>query len=369
MKTAAIALAVVATANADVHTVTMKHNPEFRLDIMSQAAKLSKRYNGDTKNAEVVINNYQNAQYFGEVSVGTPAQVMDVIWDTGSSNLWVPNKLNRPISQHRIYDNTLSSTYVPNGTEFRIEYGSGPVSGVFSTDTINMGGIEVTDYSFAECDDFSGLGLAYAIGKFDGILGMGFEALVQGGGEAPFEALIKSGELDEARFAFYLSDDESVPGELVLGGVNPARYEGDFQYHNLTFRGYWQVALDDIAIDGTSMSQSPNIIVDSGTSIIAGPTDEVEAIALSVGAEPNILGQFFVDCNAGGPDISFVIGGIDYSLTFEEYIIDAGDGTCLFGMLGIDIPGGLWILGDNWMRVWYVDHQWDNEMIGIARAK
>ena len=196
---------------------------------------------------------------------------------------------------------------------------------------------------------------------------MGFEALVQGGGEAPFEAMLRTGELDEPRFAFYLGLDG--PGELVLGGVNAARYEGDFQYHNLTFRGYWQVALDDIAIEGKSFTESPNIIVDSGTSIIAGPVEDVKTIALSVGAEPNILGQYMVDCDKGGPDISFVIGGIDYSLTFAEYVIDAGDGSCLFGMLGLDIPGGLWILGDNWMRVWYVDHQWDANMIGIAKAK
>ena len=57
-------------------------------------------------------------------------------------------------------------------------YGSGPVSGFQSIDTLDMGGLIVQNQEFAEVTDAGGLGAAYKLGKFDGILGMAFPILV-----------------------------------------------------------------------------------------------------------------------------------------------------------------------------------------------
>ena len=175
----------------------------------------------------VIIDDYMNAQYFGEIEVGTPGQKEMVVFDTGSSNLWVPN--HKPfLSSHNIYDHSKSSTYKKNGTTFAIQYGSGPVSGVFSADDVAIGDLKLKDYTFAEVDKTSGLGIGYILGKFDGILGLGWDSISVGHVKTPMKALVESGKLPKPIFAFYLGNNQ--PGELLFGGVDPKHYSGDFSF-------------------------------------------------------------------------------------------------------------------------------------------
>lgn len=78
------------------------------------------------------------SQYYGVVKIGSPPQEFQVIYDTGSSNLWVPEKGCVHCGYKIIhggknkYDKDASESFVEDGTEFSIQYGSGAVSGVFA---------------------------------------------------------------------------------------------------------------------------------------------------------------------------------------------------------------------------------------------
>ena len=316
----------------------------------------------------VIIKNYQDAQFFGTIEVGTPGQKVDVVFDTGSSNLWVPNK--KPIlSSHDIYKHDNSETYAENGTTFAIEYGSGPVSGIYSRDNVEIADVMLENYLFAEVDDTSGLGIGYLMGKFDGILGLAWGSISVDGVPTPLEAMVKTGELDENVFAFYLA--EGGPGELIFGGVDEAHYQGDFHYVPLSSTTYWEIELDDFKVGEASMTNATKAIIDSGTSLLTGPSAEVAEIANALGATPvGKTGEYMIDCNANAPDFNVRIGGVDFPLHLSDYVIP-DEGQCLLALMGMDLPppnGPMWILGDVFMRAYYVKFDIDNKQVGIAKA-
>jgi hypothetical protein len=378
--------AILGLVEAGVYKVPLTKRPLPSVEQRMQMASHSSLKFGSVDQdhpGPIVINDYQDAQYVGEITMGTPPQAFQVVYDTGSSNLWVNNQ--KPgiwpwSSHHPAYDHTKSSTYVANGTKFAIQYGSGPVSGHYSADLMHFGGYDISNYTFAEVDNTKGLGMMWMMGHLDGICGMGWDDISVDHVETPLRALVNSKKLSENVFAFYLGSG-GAKGELVLGGVDPDHYTGDFSYSPVVETapgkfGYWALAMDDVKIGHDSVSNVRKAIVDSGTSLIAVATADMAKIAAKVGATqmgpiPPLNKEYKIDCKADAPNIDFVIGGKTYTLTKEDYIINGG-GTCLFGFMGMDVPapaGPLYILGDVFMRAHYVKFDIDNKRLGFAQIK
>jgi hypothetical protein len=327
----------------------------------------------------VPISNYEDAQYYGPIAVGTPGQQFNVIFDTGSSNLWVPAKNCSDCGIHPKYDSSQSSTYKPNGTKFEVLYGSGPVSGFYAVDNVRWGtntggGPVVVDQIFAEVDDVSGLGAAYALGKFDGILGMAFYSISVDGTPTVFDDLWQQKLIDQYMFAFFLTTDEKKDGELTLGGYDTTRYTGQIQWVNLTQTTYWETQLNYLRLGTTDETTVNKVVLDTGTSTLAGPASEVQKIADQIGAKPvGDTGEYIIACAkaASLPDLNIGIGPYNFVLTGKEYLLDDGAPDCVLGILGIDIPppaGPLWIMGDVFIRKYYTIFDVANTRLGFALA-
>ncbi|XP_069798147.1 renin [Narcine bancroftii] len=331
--------------------------------------------------APTILTNYLDTQYFGEISIGTPPQTFKVLFDTGSANLWIPSANCSPIYaaclSHNRYDSSISTTYEANGRGFEIQYGSGNVGGVLSQDIVMVSNIPVIQV-FAEATSLPVYPFIFA--KFDGVLGLGFRTISVDNIKPVFERILDQHILTEDVFSVYYNRDshETPGGEVILGGTDPSYYTGEFHYQKLIQKGYWQVAMRGISINGELILCNEGCVaaVDTGSSYITGPAAAISTIINVIGAVSLVEGEYIVDCDKIQilPHISFNLGGRDYLLKGEDYIIKEsqyGEEVCTVTFNGLDIPppkGPLWILGASFIGRYYTKFDYKNSRIGFAKA-
>ena len=312
---------------------------------------------------------------FSTISLGTPPQDFKVVMDTGSSNLWVPGSECGSIAcyLHSKYDSSSSSTFKKNGSEFAIRYGSGSVSGYISQDILTIGDMKVKKQDFGEATEEPGL--AFAFGRFDGILGLGYDTISVNHITPPFYNMINQGLVDEPVFAFYLGNtnagEESV---ATFGGVDKSHYTGKMVKIPLRRKAYWEVNLDSITFGKESADfESTGVILDTGTSLIALPSTIAELLNKLIGAKKGFNGQYTIECEKRDslPDMSFELSGYNFSITSYDYILEVQN-SCISAFMGLDFPepvGPLAILGDAFLRKWYSVYDLGNNAVGLAAAK
>jgi len=398
-------LALVASASA-LTEISLTHKPKtveefhamsaWRAEASGTAGLVYGALRGNSGNSthtgDILLKNIQDSEYFGPISIGTPAQEFTVIYDTGSSNLWVPSSecdgdKYPSCKTHHKFDDSKSSTYVKNGKALEIPYGSGTCAGHLSTDTVQVGGFTIDKCTFGEVTDQPGD--VWARSAFDGICGLALPKIAVDGVTPVFDALMaEKGQLAKDEFGFFLSSDGKDGSTLTLGGTNPKFYTGDFSYVPLKSSGlgamaYWLINADDISIGGTSTKACSGIlgfdkgcsmVVDTGTSIITGPTKQIKKLTDAINEVSTIGDQGTIDCDDVSklPKLSFKLAGKDFDLEPEFYVIKAGDGQgnfeCLVGLQAMD-QMGLWILGDPFLRKYYTNFDRAGKRVGFATAK
>ncbi|PSN56279.1 hypothetical protein C0J52_00363 [Blattella germanica] len=154
----------------------------------------------------------------GIVHIGTPCQKFTMMYDTGSSDLWVASTKCQSKScgkQHR-YNETKSWTHRQLPGNFSIVYGTGNLEGTFSEDTVRVAGIKVINQKFGQAVISSP---TFANAGLDGILGFGFKGLGRGGSTPLFYNMVDQGPMTKIK-----AHDKNKVNELILGGSDPGRY-------------------------------------------------------------------------------------------------------------------------------------------------
>lgn len=337
---------------------------------------------GATEPTPEALKNYMDAQYYGEIGIGTPPQMFTVVFDTGSSNLWVPSVhchlMDIACLLHHKYDSAKSSTYVKNGTDFAIHYGTGSLSGFLSQDIVTIGNLKIKEQLFGEATHQPGI--TFIAAKFDGILGLAYDKISVKNVKPVFDNVIEQKLVDQNVFSFYLNRDPGATpgGELLFGGIDPQYYTGQLNWVNVTRKAYWQIQMDKVDVGNglTVCKDGCAAIVDTGTSLITGPTDEVKQLQKAIGAKPIIKGQYMVDCDkmSSMPTVNLVLGGTAYPLTPDQYVLKVtvqGETLCMSGFSGLDVPppgGPLWILGDVFIGSYYTVFNRDYDSVGFAKC-
>jgi len=163
----------------------------------------------------------------------------------------------------------------------------------------------------------------------------------------------------------------------VLGGTDPAFYHGSFTYIPVAKAAkilpYWLISAKDISVNGVSTKACNFLtgcymVVDTGTSVLAGPVSTVSKIT-------DLIGNVTADCSNVHtlPTVTFEIAGTAFELGPEFYVLRQPTGTgtveCLLGIEGVNAGVPIWILGDPFLRKYYTVWDAEQQRVGFATAK
>ncbi|XP_040111871.1 pregnancy-associated glycoprotein 1-like [Oryx dammah] len=314
------------------------------------------------------LRNIMDVAYMGSITIGTPPQEFQVIFDTGSSDLWVPSDLCTipACSKHSRFRDLQSSTFRITNKTFSITYGSGRMEGVVVHDTVRIGDLVSTDQPF-------GLSISeygFEDITFDGVLGLNYPNMSSSGAIPIFDKLKNEGAISEPVFAFYLSKDEREGSVVMFGGVDHRYYKGELNWVPLIQAGDWIVHVDRISMRRKVIACSGGCeaVVDTRVSVIKGPRTLVDNIRELIGATP-WGSKHYVSCFVDLPSIIFTINGINYQVPARAYILKDYRGCYfIFEEITVSPPTETWILGDIFLRLYFSVFDRGNDRIGLARA-
>ncbi|RDW75364.1 hypothetical protein BP6252_06506 [Coleophoma cylindrospora] len=368
--------------------------PIYR-NVPSTGATLSRRANY----GETLTNNISLSSYYASVEVGTPAQTLQLILSTGSSDVWVisiaaqtcianPNACVTPFNS--TFSQTVST--VSSGG-FNISYVDGTYAkGDYIKDEFAVGQV-------GQARMVLQMGLATNItltmAEEGGIMGIGYA-----GNEAtkvPYlnfmDQMVNNKLTNTKLYSLWLNDVGSSTGSILFGGIDTDKYYGtlysmpihpDSQGNYSSFSvGLTAISLKTgtgSTIDLTNTTFSETVILESSTTVIYLPGDVVKTLYKTF----NVTvydGIPYCDCKYANSSaaINFVFESnsavdVPYSEIINKIFVPSPvpsnitfPDVCSFGILNGD-DQGIYLLGDFFLRSAYVVYDLTNNRVGIAQA-
>lgn len=285
-----------------------------------------------------LVNN-ANTQYFGNIYVGTPPKRFQVVFDTGSSVLWVPSQMCKSAAckTHRRFKLKMSSTgkmiQVSKNKvrEAHIEYGTGRMTGVEVTDSVRFGKrdgllLKHTGLLLAEKEQSK----VFTNFPFDGVFGLNRRSVQAKDAAVNFNVLAnakKNHQLKRNIVSFWIGGPPGKRGgAMAVGGTDKRFFAGGMTWHKVEKNPYgnWMLRLNSLKVGNTEVcggAYGCTVIIDTGTSLLVASKAVHDIMQKTVKIKPSCK-DF-----AKNPKMDFKFGKSTYSLRPSDYTIEMAWGA------------------------------------------
>lgn len=333
------------------------------------------------KDEESIVSHY------GVLNVGTPMKTFKVLFDTSTSDCWLPHYEWSPFKtslHYRIgYLGSDSSTSEKFNSQKSINYRGTILTGKLYTDIIKLGenaAMSGNRQGFMAISEASNE--QFKEEPYDGVIGLSPATQSAVGVRNILIGLREANVIGKLEFSFWFNSllDDPLGGELTLGGVDESKYIGNFYYHRVTDYNNWQLALQRVTLGDLDIGcygKRCQVVFDTSVTNAYGPSEQVTKIydAIIPVIDPSSKLPI-IDCNRIRtlPNIKFQIDGLVYELLPSNYIRRFKSGTfsttvkCYIAIKG-HLDGNKWILGTNFLSQYYTRFDFDNRQIGFASVR
>ncbi|XP_014276756.1 pepsin-2B isoform X2 [Halyomorpha halys] len=321
------------------------------------------------RSGRLTFKNLRNEEYWGSLTIGTPPQKFEAMFDTGSHLLWVPNKKCSNCFNKNMFHEDKSTTYVDLNKSISIDYAIGYMRGICGKDVVNIAGIEVKNQEIA-----TALEGAFQENLFDGIMGLSFSPSRPDALTSILDNFLSQKVLQRNIISFYMNrkGDPKDGGELVIGGWNDKLFDSKKIDYIQTDSYNWEVTIESMYF-GRDKAYCSNCsaIADTGSTMITGPINEMMIYIKKMNAKELEDGYHFVKCDTidSLPDFSIVISGKKYTVKGRDYTFtnSSHPGYCMLGFTGNYETD--WVLGTMFLSNYYSIFDIETRKVAFAPLK